>query len=199
MLNTAIAPATDSQFKFIRALLCEKNTESLPIKYVARITEILKGEGAPLNRKGASILIDTLVKLPKHATPLVPADAIEYGDPFAEPVETPRAPAKRAPEVPEGRYALRSGDDIHFYKVDCPTEGRWAGYVFVKLLASDEEIRIGKDRRDKVLAEIALDPKAAAILYGHEIGRCGMCGRKLTNKESREAGIGPVCASKNLW
>ena len=204
MMNTTNAPATDAQFKFIRALLCEKNTATLSVKYIVRITEILKGEGAPLTRKGATALIDTLLALPKLDSPITSADGathnvIEYGDPFAEPTNTPDQAVVVAPVVPEGRYAVRAGDDIHFYKVDCPTEGRWAGYVFVKLLASDEEIRIGKDRRDKVLAEIALDPKAAAILYGHEIGRCGMCGRKLTNKASREAGIGPVCATKSGW
>lgn len=196
--------ATEAQFKFVKALLCDKNVTSLPDNYVARITEILKGEGAPLTKRGASKLIDTLLALPNHETPLTPADGatynvIEYGDPFAEPTSTPNQAVTVAPSVPEGRYALRSGDGIHFYKVDAPTEGRWAGYVFVKLLASDDEIRIGKDRRDKVLAEITLDPKAASILYGHEIGRCGMCGRTLTNAASREAGIGPICASKAGW
>lgn len=34
---------------------------------------------------------------------------------------------------------------------------------------------------------------AAAALYGQELGHCGLCGRELTDDESRAAGIGPVC------
>lgn len=32
--------------------------------------------------------------------------------------------------------------------------------------------------------------------FGQAFGRCGHCNRKLTRKESREAGIGPICATR---
>lgn len=35
--------------------------------------------------------------------------------------------------------------------------------------------------------------------YGELYGACMMCGRRLTNEESIEAGIGPVCAGKVQW
>jgi NADH pyrophosphatase NudC (nudix superfamily) len=35
---------------------------------------------------------------------------------------------------------------------------------------------------------------AAAAVYGREMGYCGRCGRELTNKASRDAGIGPECS-----
>jgi hypothetical protein len=35
-----------------------------------------------------------------------------------------------------------------------------------------------------------------AEAYGHEHGVCCLCGRELTNPDSIERGIGPVCASK---
>jgi hypothetical protein len=31
------------------------------------------------------------------------------------------------------------------------------------------------------------------------VGRCGICGRRLTNPESRERGIGPDCAQRAGW
>ena len=37
-----------------------------------------------------------------------------------------------APIVPAGWYALDNGDGVRFYRVDTPTEGRWAGRVFVR-------------------------------------------------------------------
>lgn len=43
---------------------------------------------------------------------------------------------------------------------------------------------------------LAADPKQAAIAHGKLTGSCACCGRALTNKESIELGIGPICASK---
>jgi len=40
------------------------------------------------------------------------------------------------------------------------------------------------------------DPLEAAKQYGRMSGRCGVCGRDLTDPESIAAGIGPVCASR---
>jgi len=102
-----------------------------------------------------------------------------------------------APDVPAGRYAITGEDGVlRFYVVDRPTEGRWAGYVFVSVQASDELHRV-RDRaaREAILATIAIDPRDASIRYGKELGQCGVCGRTLTNEESRAAGIGPVCAA----
>jgi hypothetical protein len=47
----------------------------------------------------------------------------------------------------------------------------------------------------KVLA----DPEASAVLYGKTVGKCGCCGRELTNQVSIDRGIGPICAVKFGW
>lgn len=87
-----------------------------------------------------------------------------------------------------------------FYKVDRPTEGKWAGFVFVKLMVSDEEQRMSRAAGDAILRKIAaVGAENAAARYGHELGECGMCGRTLTNDESRARGIGPLCAAKAGW
>jgi hypothetical protein len=36
----------------------------------------------------------------------------------------------------------------------------------------------------------------ARALYGQEIGRCGVCGRHLTDEATRKRGIGNDCASR---
>jgi hypothetical protein len=106
--------------------------------------------------------------------------------------------AKTTVPFPEGRYAILMPDGkLHFYKVDCPTDGRWAGYVFIKEQAGDELYPVrDKDRRVRILSTIAEDPETAMLLYGQELGHCGHCGRTLTNEESRAAGIGPICRGK---
>lgn len=109
-----------------------------------------------------------------------------------------------AEEVPAGRYAVDTNEGaanaLAFYKVDRPTEGRWAGYVFVKQIVSDDEQRMSRAAGDAILRKIAeVGAEAASARYGHEIGSCGICGRTLTNDESRERGIGPICADKMGW
>lgn len=39
----------------------------------------------------------------------------------------------------------------------------------------------------------AAGPVEAMLRYGREIGRCGHCGRELTNDKSRDFGMGPKC------
>jgi hypothetical protein len=55
-----------------------------------------------------------------------------------------------------------------------------------------------KDQEAEVVA-IGVDPMAAAIAHGKRTGSCAICGRELTNAESVERGIGPICAEKFGW
>ena len=48
----------------------------------------------------------------------------------------------------------------------------------------------------KRLEDIEADPEAAAVLHGRVSGRCSICNRDLTDPESIERGIGPICAEK---
>lgn len=47
-----------------------------------------------------------------------------------------------------------------------------------------------------ITALAAVDRDEAMATYGRELGHCGDCGRELTDKASRDRGIGPTCASK---
>lgn len=111
-----------------------------------------------------------------------------------------RPPSQRSPipDVPAGRYAVEFEGRLMFYRVDRPTEGRWAGYTFLKVYASDETHAIREPmKRARILNRILEDgPQAAMLRYGREIGSCGHCGRTLTDEDSRARGIGPICAGR---
>jgi Family of unknown function (DUF6011) len=168
--------ATERQQAYMLDLLEQKE-----LKLTAGITlEQLKEDVPKLSKSQASKWIDRLVKLPrkqKESKPAIQSD------------------------VPAGRYAV-TGDDgtTDFYRVDRPTEGRWAGYTFVKLQLSDEFHRVPFKNTQAILDKIAeAGPEAASKRYGLELGACGVCGRTLTNPESIERGIGPVCARRMDW
>jgi hypothetical protein len=102
-------------------------------------------------------------------------------------------------KIPEGRYAaiLPGEDHLRFFKFDKPQTGKWAGYTFVKEQAGDTDHSVRSASRRLIIAgAIAEDPMEAMLTYGREIGRCGHCGRTLTDEDSRAAGIGPVCRRK---
>jgi cell pole-organizing protein PopZ len=167
-------PASEASINFLVKLSAERTP------HVAE--SVIREWAATMGQRTVSSKIDELKKLP------VVAKAAEE--------------ATTTPDVPAGRYAVTGEDGAtKFYRVDRPTEGKWAGYVFVKVQAGDELHPLrGKAAKNAVLAKIVADGVQEAMLrYGREIGECGHCGRTLTNEESRELGIGPICRSKMGW
>ena len=106
--------------------------------------------------------------------------------------------------VPEGHYAVDSetgNNDLDFFRVDRPTEGKWEGYTFVKrVVGGHPDYRIHGKEAQAVLCRIEeAGVKEAALRYGKEIGRCCKCNRHLTDETSREFGMGPDCRSQVGW
>jgi len=112
--------------------------------------------------------------------------------------------------VPSGRYAVMTADDhATFYVIDNIVDARskWKDWVFVSLMSSDNKIKVGSQRpgqtyqgqHQKYLQTIKDDPYSASTLFGRMVGSCGICGRTLTDPESIENGIGPICAQKVGW
>lgn len=166
-------PATERQVDFMLTLERQKISEPL---------RKMRSELEAMSKKDASAAISDLLKKPS-----LPGQ------------ETASARSGK-PDVDAGRYAINGHDGTtKFYRVDRPTEGRWNGYTFVKIQASETWYDVKGAAAQAVLTEIAKDPKAAMLRYGKEIGKCGHCGLTLTNEESRERGIGPICASKLGW
>lgn len=165
------APATTKQINFIASLRAERDLAPLTDEVISQVTKEM-----------ASAAIKTLLGMPKAA----------------------KTPAQAAPtvEVAAGHYAITSPQDgtLHFFRVDRPTEGRWAGYTFVKRQASDDYYPVkNSEQRNNILSIIARDAQAAMIRYGQEIGKCGHCNRTLTDEQSRADGIGPVCKANLGW
>lgn len=50
-----------------------------------------------------------------------------------------------------------------------------------------------------LVVKVGLDPLAEAVAHGKRTGHCAICSRKLTDPESVDRGIGPVCATKFGW
>ena len=103
--------------------------------------------------------------------------------------------------IPVGRYAIENAptnteNDISFWSV-------WvndAGTVWrLKQVVGPNLENVPQSAILPILRRIGDDPEAAMALYGHEIGRCGACGRQLTNALSRRLGIGPICRSMRGW
>lgn len=49
------------------------------------------------------------------------------------------------------------------------------------------------------LRSLISDPAAAVKAYGLRTGNCAICNRELTDPESVERGIGPICAGRFGW
>ena len=109
---------------------------------------------------------------------------------------TPEAPVTPvAADVPEGRYAVELNGALRFYVVQYG-KGRWSGRVFVSRQSSDNLLKISAHEAHEARRAIAQDARAAMVRYGRELGVCGVCGRALTDEESRAAGVGPICAAR---
>jgi hypothetical protein len=188
------APATEPQVNFLRKLLAERVgiTAAEDIRNALNIARTNK----TLDKGMASEFITRLQAIP--ANPVVRQAPISSGLPGQDgtpPLAKSDDAWKRPECVPDGQYALK-GDDgvIRFYSVNTND-----GICWVAIHASDERHNIKGRARHQVLDAIAVDPRAAAILFGHETNHCGRCGRELTDEVSRANGIGPICAGKLGW
>jgi hypothetical protein len=117
-----------------------------------------------------------------------------------------------SPIVSMFQYAKNNGYKRPVYRAEglkislAPESGSNAGALYIKDM---EGLYLGKvaggkffasrdatDEQKQAVFIIAQDPKQAAIRYGQQTGSCSCCGRTLSNKQSIELGIGPVCASR---
>ena len=86
-------------------------------------------------------------------------------------------------------------------QIDKVTHGKWAGWFFVKdefgrKLGSQRPGQTFKGEALDALRWVAANRELAFVTHGKATGHCGICRRQLTNPESVERGIGPVCASR---
>lgn len=130
--------------------------------------------------------------------------------------------------LPDGRYAvpeLTGKNDLTFLmvkrvrkthvrdrrfrygKIVTGRERVEAGTIEVKEWSSDAKRLCGEQKHGETyhgefedgLELILKAPEAWAKLFGMHVGRCYICGKTLTDEESRSAGIGPECVKKNNY
>lgn len=185
--------ATQSQIDRIKATLTDNNLYLGPWDLTWKRLEAHEidvrtpGDGTRIEVGKASQMIDYLTAhgyLPAWAKPGAQA---QTRTPF--------------PKVPAGHYAVTSAtgnNDLDFYRVDVPEDGKWAGCSFVKRIIGGHPDTPVRGAEAKAALQRILDEgvDAAGLRYGQEVGRCRKCNRHLTDDESRAAGIGPDCAAR---
>ncbi len=100
--------------------------------------------------------------------------------------------ATRGREPGSALVTLKAGGDLRPLTDDwigrIHASGHWSpSYRAAAGLVEDVEA---------ALSALERDPDAALVAYGRIFGACGICGRLLTNRESIERGIGPICAGR---
>lgn len=101
-------------------------------------------------------------------------------------------------DVPPGHYAIDTSDtsaanETTFYFIWVgENENAWA--VFLE--HGPDQTKLARNTVNPLFEVIAKNPQRYLEAYGKLIGKCGVCGLRLTNDESRARGIGPICAGK---
>jgi len=105
-------------------------------------------------------------------------------------------PERLAMGVPAGRYAVEADNgELRFYKVWVSRDGKRLN-VYVQHGPDESALRYQKGVIGVLRKIKEYGIRKAAIRYGMEIGECSNCGRRLTNRISRELGIGPICGGR---
>jgi hypothetical protein len=152
----------------------------------------------------ASKMISQLKDRPKVAKNGVPADGtIDYRDiGGTKPVGFV---VINGTPIPRGSYGVITPDATNqtsFYRLwigehEDPT---FHGRMSMSQLVGPDKFKLSPQQRGRILRMIAdQGPAECATRYGLEIGKCGICGLRLTNDESRRIGIGPVCRANWGW
>lgn len=178
--------ATDPQIKYIADLRQKrqfKNAEHAAA-FDARLAAL--SEAGQLTKSKASDIIVFLKTLPQRRV----AAVSEVVDASTRPAIPP------ADRLPTGRYAVPSLDgELRFYRVWRGTRNPSYVKLYLQHGPDESEVPYGPTMIAK-LSQIAEDAGNAAIRYGREIGVCSQCGKRLTNRLSRELAIGPVCGGR---
>lgn len=106
------------------------------------------------------------------------------------------------PEVDAGRYALADPEDpehitfLHIKDADDHGNPRRI-YVLSGAPGQFAVHRVWKSNQaNSYMDRIAEDILGAYALFGQKVGQCGVCGSPLTDQDSRDRGIGPICYGK---
>lgn len=162
----AVPMATEPQKKFIKDLLAGRDWQG-HLPFTATVAAEFVAIGTT-TKHDAHRLIDELL-------------------------DTPKIPAtKFVGDLEDGRYAVEIDGKLRFFHV---THGKKNDKLYVKERTGDNVTKLcaGLKYATVITAVKAAGPLEAMKVYGQKIGRCGCCGKALTDETSRALGIGPVC------
>lgn len=168
-------PATDRQILYIKGLV---ESRDIPESWLAKIKDMVE---AGLKKGDAGNIIKALKERPLKPD----ADNKSINKPTIN-------------DVPPGRYAVQTGqdaNDINYYRVK--EVGQDSKYrIILQIAGPSEHLLKGQAAKDAIKRIIRFGIGDAAVLYGRTIGRCSQCNTRITNRISRELGIGPICGGR---
>lgn len=178
---------TPKQLSFITSLLKDRTVDDEQRADIEQGFVLNPSGYMDMTRGRASATIDWLLRQPrKAATPKLYQES-ELHAAFTA--------------IPEGRYAVEIDGVLKFYRIDKPTDGRYAGRTFITAQGGPNwfPVKVLAHKVAVVEAILAAGPQGCSQRYGIELGHCGVCGLPLTDDESRARGIGPICWGKKGW
>lgn len=184
-MTTLIGPS-EKQIDFILGLLKERVIE-------ADVAEDFREKLPAMNKREASTLIETLLKLPKA--------------PKAPKVHRPNPTQAALAVVQKSKYALPVSDISHL-DLDFEVNGdllflevrEYMGTLYMRRLTGN----LGGFTRHKLSVQDVIDLSVVirsnqygyARLFGIHYSCCGSCGAELTDPVSRSLQLGPECRKK---
>lgn len=151
----------------------------------------------PLARQAAEMTLGNLRRCPDRAVPLTAPK---------QEAEAPRPAPVADAQIPVGYYATPSrtgNNDIDFWKVERPEDGKFEGWTFVRRVlgggsgGQTRATRIHLSEQRSALAAIARHGlEESRMLYANNMKRCTRCNRDLSDDLSRERGMGNDCWNK---
>lgn len=166
-LTLTTNPATDSQMSYIASLMDKVYGDNAPEAYLALVE-------SEITRKQASEKIDALRAM-LYSTPAQPKPTVT---------------------VPDGIHYT----DGTVYRIRTSKSGnQYAERLLTQIEREANEGKAWVYEGRKPLAGLSSDTVLTfqqAKAYGKMYGICADCGKLLTNPDSVEAGIGPVCIKK---
>jgi len=181
--------ASQKQLNYIRDLSQKKDLSSLAPEQVASLEqpeEFWQEETTRLSFDKAKRMLDKMIPLPNKPRETIVKEGIETSTDLSG--------------LPPGRYALpKAGtgledNELRFYQC---WESRDKAAKRIYVMFGPYESKLPVDAQIKIAKMIIkAGIRECAIRYGMEIGECSNCGRRLTNRISRELSIGPICGGR---
>lgn len=183
-IMTITRPMTAKQSKFIIELLSTRPLDSLS-DITRRRIEIVRQSiehGYPMTSAIAHGVISTLLGIRPVSSTVDQVDELNH----------------LIARIPVSRYALprRDGSGWDFFEISERRNGR--RYVN-QLIGSPSAWRrryLPARLQASAVRAISDDPRAAAIAYATQHGRCAVCNAHLSNPSSIARSMGPVCAKR---